>query len=113
MPSTKQSTLELPNRTIELPFPASSIFLLPGICLAIVMYDYNANRSQARFQNIVAYDYDGVQVWHAELPSTSMPDCFTELRSASEEKIEAFSYSCFSCVINPKTGKLERKEFTK
>ncbi|GAB4271365.1 MAG: hypothetical protein Tsb0018_03480 [Opitutales bacterium] len=63
-------------------------------------------------RNIFGVNAEGEIVWQVEAPTKDPVDLYTQL-TESEGKIIAGSWSCFLCHIDPQTGRILDKEFTK
>jgi len=78
--------------------------------LLLVLYRPESHRG-GQFQNLVAFDAEGRQVWKAELPTTSSMDAYYQL--VSESPIVVDSYCFYRCTIDAKSGRIVKKEFFK
>jgi hypothetical protein len=80
--------------------------------LVVVLFDPDANpRPHGTFRNLGALDRHGNQVWLADTPTTTTGDCYT--RIASGEPLVAHSFQSFVCTIDPATGSIIGRVFTK
>lgn len=78
----------------------------------VVLFDpevYTAKFGQ--FPNLIAVSRDGKKLWTAELPTTTSGDRYYRL--VRGESLLAASIYSFVCDIDPRTGKILRKEFVK
>jgi hypothetical protein len=90
---------------------------VPGSGDRIVLFD----ESTVSGSNVVRCREDGSIVWQAELPKPDMddraPDFYTsvrwDLRLPFFHRLGANSWSCWAVRINPKTGRIVSKVFTK
>lgn len=60
-------------------------------------------------RNLRAFSTSGTLLWEAELPEEA--DYYHEI--ASVDPIEVYSFSCFRCRIDSRTGRIVSKSFTK
>ena len=77
----------------------------------LVLYDYMAVSGDRPFQNLEAFTLDGVHLWTAENPTTQATGSYTRITSVSP--LQACSFACFDCTLDPATGKLLKSHFTK
>jgi hypothetical protein len=77
----------------------------------VLIYDYTSKPGLGVFRNLEAFDFRGHKLWTAENP-TSM-SCDAYVRFEKESPITAWNFACFFCTIDPGTGKLLEKRFTK
>jgi len=81
--------------------------------LVVVLFDPDSNtRKFGQFPNLIAVRRDGLQFWVAELPSTSSGECYYRVREA-DGNLVAYSFRSMEAVIDPLTGHLISREFTK
>tara|TARA_B100001094_G_scaffold333065_1_gene408267 strand:+ start:407 stop:745 length:339 start_codon:yes stop_codon:yes gene_type:complete len=64
-----------------------------------------------QFQNLLALNFDGNILWHAELSTNRPGDCYREIYSITP--LQALSFCSFHCHIDIKTGKITKKIFYK
>lgn len=64
-----------------------------------------------QFPNLIAISHDGKKLWTAELPTTTSGDRY--YRIVRGESLRAASIYSFVCDIDPRTGKIVRKDFVK
>jgi hypothetical protein len=68
------------------------------------------------FRNLLRCKSDGSIIWIAELPEiynySTIGDVYTHV-AWDDQKLKAFSWSCYSVVLDPKTGKIITTQFTK
>lgn len=77
----------------------------------IVIYDYMSGPRGAPFQNLEAYDTDGVKLWTAPNPSKSPADAYVDFMS--EAPLIVWNFACYRCTVDPATGRLIETVFTK
>ncbi len=59
--------------------------------------------------NLLGYDSSGARIWEAEFPRHS--DYYYKVTSRTP--LVAYSFSSYSCEIDPKSGKIKAKSFFK
>lgn len=95
---------------VPTPYPVLNAVGLPT-CV-VVMYDPDASpRSWGTFPNLAGFDAMGQQLWVTEPPTTDSGDCYVQL--ASSDALVAWSWSCYMCEIDPATGRILSRVFTK
>jgi hypothetical protein len=62
-------------------------------------------------QNLVAYDLHQSELWRAENPEGGGADAYVNF--LSENPLTAWNFACYVCTIDPGTGRLIEKQFTK
>lgn len=99
---------------ISAPYQIKKAWLNENSQVLVILMDPNANTSRNRFLNLIAYNITDPKkiMWSAELPTNSGPDCYTDAEF-TDMHLTAFSFSCFRCIIDWKTGKLVNKNFAK
>jgi hypothetical protein len=81
--------------------------------LVVVLFDPDSNTAKfGQFPNLVALRRDGSEFWVAELPSTSTGECYYRVREGGGQLL-ASSVRSIEVEIDPLTGKLVSREFTK
>jgi len=112
--SFNKKTIKAQSCTITVPYNIVGAWISVSTNYIIVLMDPNANLSAVRFNNLIAYNLVNPAdiSWQAELPTSSGPDCFTEV-DVTDNMISAFSFSCFRCEIDICSGKIITKSFTK
>jgi len=78
----------------------------------IVLMDYADQKVSQEFRNLVSYSIDNKINWEAELPTSFGVDAYVDA-SISGNHADAFSFSCFRCLIDLSDGKLLQKSFAK
>ena len=102
--------IQFSDRTITLPHTVKKAFLLKG--KIVVLFDPDANLGKTeQFRNLVAISTVGVRLWEAELPTNMSSDVYYDVTPASP--IIAYSFRSYTCTIDPDTGLIISKEFTK
>jgi hypothetical protein len=77
-----------------------------------VLFDPAAYTAKfGQFANLVGLSCEGAKLWTAELPSTTSGDRYYKL--VRDDKLRAASVYSFICDIDPRTGRIIRKEFLK
>jgi hypothetical protein len=78
----------------------------------VVLYDPDSNpRRWGTFPNLAAVDRDGHVLWVAETPTTDTGDCYVAIRSA--DPLVVHSWSTYKCEIDPGSGQIVSRVFTK
>jgi len=78
----------------------------------VVIYDPAANpRSWGTFLNLAGLDENGREVWVADTAQTASGDCYTHLHSV--DPLRANAWSGYLCTIDPATGTVTERVFTK
>jgi hypothetical protein len=78
----------------------------------LVVHDYMAYPPQKPAPNLVAYSPRGEQLWTAEnLTDSSATDAYVGF--LSEDPLWVGNFDGFRCKIDPQTGRLLEREFTK
>ncbi len=84
---------------------------LPDGSRKLVVLDWSSDGPKRR-HNLVCVDAEGDEIWKAELPQGSSPDCFTDVR-VDGTAIRANTWSCFVVTLDRNTGGILSAEFTK
>ena len=90
--------------------PVSSIAPIPGSDDCLVLLDRDAEPRPKHFQNVLRVGPDGSTRWRAELPEA--PDVYTSI-DWDHEGPRAYSWSGFSVQLDPETGEIRSRTFTK
>ena len=79
----------------------------------IILLDSDSNlRAWGQFPNLYGVDFKGKILWLAELPTTDTGDSYHSF-SLTDKGIKAYAASSYECIIDPLTGKIMEKIFTK
>ncbi len=89
-------------------YPIQDAFNLGNV--VVVLYDPDAVPA-GPFRNLVALTEDGSLVWEAETPTGYPTDRY--YRIASHSPLIAYSSQSFDCCIDPTTGRIISRTFTK
>jgi hypothetical protein len=101
--SINGTAVESPHRIIEATRAGDVV---------VVLYDPDADpRGWGTFRNLAAFDRRGQRVWLAETPTSTTGDCYYQIASA--EPLVAYSTQSFICTIDPLTGRITDRVFTK
>jgi hypothetical protein len=79
--------------------------------VVIVFAPDSADEDNGRFHNLVAFDRSGRLQWTAELPTTDPGDRYYKI--VSGDPLTAYSTRSYDCVIDPSSGRILEKTFTK
>lgn len=94
----------------EMQFPIDDAFEQGGS--VVVLFDPDSPVESYRpFHNLVSVDSEGRVRWEAELPTSNPGDRYYKI--SSREPLIAYSTQSYDCVIDPSTGRILSKEFTK
>ena len=78
----------------------------------VVLFDPDAYTAKfGQFANLVALSREGKKLWTAELPTTTSGDRYYRL--VHRGTLQASSVYSFVCDIDPRSGRILRKEFVK
>jgi hypothetical protein len=77
----------------------------------LVIFDYMEFPNGRPAQNLVAYDLHQQELWRAESPEGGGADAYVNF--ISESPLTAWNFACYACTIDPETGRLIEKQFTK
>jgi hypothetical protein len=98
------------GNNIKLDYPIQTAFLLGD--KIIVLYDPDSYVPKfGQFQNLLAIDLNGKEIWKAELPTTMTGDCYYKI--ASKNPLKAYSFKSYECEIDLDTGRIKNKTFLK
>jgi hypothetical protein len=77
-----------------------------------VLFDPDAYTAKfGQFANLAGLSREGAKLWTAELPTTTSGDRYYRL--VRGENLRAASVYSFVCDIDPRNGRIVRKEFVK
>ena len=103
-------SLFVDGKALELEHPVADAFELGN--RIIVLFDPEAPRNgSGTFQNLFALRANGNRDWIAELPTNESSDVYVGV--ASKTPLLANSWSCYMCEIEPTTGRIKARVFTK
>jgi hypothetical protein len=77
----------------------------------LIIYDYMDYPREKQARNLLAYDLDGNELWISEHPTNTTADCYISFHST--EPLWVWNFASYKCRIDPATGKLIEKVFTK
>lgn len=78
----------------------------------VILYDPDsADEGSGRFHNLVAVDRSGRKKWVAELPTADPGDRYYKI--SSSVPLTAYSVRSYDCVIDPGSGRILERTFTK
>ncbi|MET4074609.1 hypothetical protein [Hymenobacter sp. UYCo722] len=78
--------------------------------LLLVLYDWMAFPNATTINNLYAYNLEGERLWIAE---AKYPGDFFVGVAENNGQLIATTWSCFSCLVDPETGKTIKATFTK
>lgn len=103
--------LEIYGNKVGFEYPIEEVILFHDRYL--VLLDPDAfTRKWGQFQNLICINPKGDKIWIAELPTSTTGDCYHTLEII-DDRINAYSWCSYKCFINPETGKIIEKNFTK
>lgn len=77
----------------------------------LILYDYMDYPRYKQARNLLAYDFDGNELWTAEHPTNTTADSYVSFHST--EPLWVWNFASYKCRIDTETGKLIEKVFTK
>ncbi len=78
----------------------------------VVIFDYMEFPKHGVARNLFGFSREGKELWVAENPTTQSNDGYTNFLKR-EKGLWVGNFAGYSCLINPKTGKLIEAIFTK
>ncbi len=104
------NTLTIDGQSYELEYKVIGAVEFEGA--VIVLFEPGAYTAKfGQFPNLVGLSREGKRLWTAELPTTNSGDRFYRLVPGSN--LRAASVYSFVCDIDPRSGRIIRKEFVK
>jgi hypothetical protein len=97
------------GRAWSVPYPVRQAVLLDDRVL--IVYDYMAGPTHSQFRNLEAFTLDGTWLWTAEHPTSNTAGAY--VRITSESPLVVDSFVGFDCTLDPATGRLLARRFTK
>jgi hypothetical protein len=79
--------------------------------LVALIYEYTAGPRHRQFQNLEGFDLAGRRLWTAEHATSETTDVYVNFLERGP--LGAWSFACYVCVLDPRTGRLLSAEFTK
>ncbi len=104
------TVLGINGKSIVVSHEISEAFEVQGIIIVFLDPDADLGKG-GQYQNLIAYDSNGVELWKAELPTSKASDVYWKI--ANKSPLTVYSYSSYECVIDASTGKILKKEFYK
>lgn len=77
----------------------------------IVLYDYMSGPNHRQFKNLEAFDFKGNKLWTAEHPDNATSSVYVNFQK--DDPLTIWNFGCYSCEIDPRSGKLLNAIFTK
>jgi hypothetical protein len=105
-----KNAIYINDKTFELEYPIDTTVVVDE--KVIVLFDPDSYTSKfGQFQNLIALDVEGHEIWRAELPTNESGDCYYMI---SEVKpLKASSWKSYECQIDTDTGKIVDMVFYK
>lgn len=97
------------GRSWRVPYPIRDIRRV-GEMVALI-YEYTAGPRHRQFQNLEGFDLAGRRLWTAEHATSETTDVYVNFLERGP--LSAWSFACYVCVLDPRTGRLLSAEFTK
>ena len=105
-----ENSITVNSKKFDLAYPIKTAFALDD--KVIVLFDPDSYIPKfGQFQNLIALNGMGNEIWKAELPTTLSGDCYYEI--ASKNPLKVYSFKSYECEIDLDTGKLKNKIFFK
>jgi hypothetical protein len=106
------TTLTVGNQRWQVSYPILYAFIANN--RVIVLYDPDSYTEKfGQFPNLVAFSFDGEQLWKAELPTHQSGDRYYDVKYSLDVGLEASSVWSYSCKIDESNGKIKSKVFYK
>lgn len=102
--------LKIDGRSIELPYNIQEARIIEDRIVVIYKYDQLVDKT-GQFQNCVAFDKNGNELWVAEHPTNNGNDVYINFMGPTDNRL--WNFACFNCTLDFKTGKLTDAVFTK
>lgn len=103
-------TLRIGSLEVELEFPIAEAFACGDIVIVLLRHDADS-RTFGQFPNLVGLTERGERSWVAELPTTDSGDTYVSV--SSRQPLVATSWSCHRCTLDPRSGRIVGRVFTK
>jgi hypothetical protein len=104
-------SLNLGTTKIDFEYPIEKVIFYKGIYLVLLSPDSHKQK-WGQFPNLFSLSPDEGILWKAELPTTNTGDSYHSL-DIINDKITAYSWCSYECIIDHNTGKIIEKVFTK
>ena len=106
--SFRGTEITVSGRSWRVDFPVQDARLIRHA--VVVLYDYSSG-PRYQFANLEAFDLEGQKLWTAETPTTESSEAYVSIESA--DPLVVTSFTAFRWTIDPETGKILEREFTK
>jgi len=104
-------TLEINGRPIQTRFSVRAAAAQDARVFVLFDPDANPRKHWGTFANLAALDAGGKELWLADTATTTTGDCFTAIESVTP--LVVYSWSGYSCTIEPETGHIQERRSTK
>ena len=101
--------LTIADKSFELEYPIHDAVISRD--RIIVLFEYMARREAGQFNNLIALDMDGNQIWVAEQPTTTSSDVYVEI--GEKDPLIVGNFAGYRCTIDIDSGKILEAKFTK
>ena len=105
----RDNSVALAGGSLDVGYPVMDARDIDG--LVVVLCNWMAFPQDGPARNLFAYDQDGKLLWRAGDIGWGTTDAWTGI--TSEDPLVAFNFACFSCTIDPASGKVLDQRFTK
>lgn len=107
----ENESLRLGDMRIDFDYPIEKVLPYKGIYL--VLLDPNSHKKKwGQFPNLFGVSPIIGILWKAELPTTNTGDSYHSVEIIND-KINAYSWCSYECFIDPNTGRIIERNFTK
>ena len=97
------------GRTWEVAYDIADCQLVDG--RVVVLFNDMAGPRHRQFRNLEAFDLDGRRLWTAEHPTSDTAASYVEF--VDGPPLTVWNFACYVCRIDPESGRLVEKRFTK
>ncbi|GLQ98127.1 hypothetical protein [Dyella mobilis] len=103
------SRLDAPGGPIEVGFPIIDARRIEDVI--VVLCDWMAFPRGEPARNLFGFGLNGEHLWRAQDIGMHAIDAYTDI--VAEVPLSVFNYACFACTIDPRSGEVLAKQFTK
>ncbi len=102
--------LKIDDISIHLDYNIAETRIINDLAIVILKFDELAPKHR-QFQNCIALDKSGKQIWIAEHPTNQSADSYVNFMGTHDNRL--WNFGCYVCSLDFNTGKLLNAEFTK
>jgi hypothetical protein len=106
----ENKNLRIDGQDFELDYQIKDARIIDNLAVVIFKFDETAPKYR-QFNNCCAFDNNGNLIWTAEHPTTTTADFYVEFMDTKSNKL--WNFGCFVCILDFKTGRLKKADFTK